>query len=580
MEYFIRRSGTDAPFSELTLSGAKITRKKSAADEFRAVFAGPSKAAGFSAGETVEVYAGQKRKFRGRIARLDAKLGGADDSVEIVAKGPWFDLESIVYQQTWKAARVSESGAAVLEDCRRSKVVLGQNSQSQKIGVAGQLADIFGYAVSKGAEFSVGEISADAEMPLDEAKDLTCAEAAARVLKWLPDTGAHFDYSSGGLPELSVLPRSELPSKTIDLSSGLVKSVKVGPRPDLAVSAVSIKYESEHSDGANSWLTVEEDNYPPDAAHGGRNAVVMSVELAGMKGSCQIYEIECRSIQPNSAQWWRDRIPALSDAEDLEVLSSKRQEDSEKLPRFLVSGTIHPSMNFLASRERVDAVVQYTGKSGSVVKREIGVRFVATNAVTGTYAVRSTSQYAEPVPSGLAKAVYDAASAMQYEGSAEIFGADADDFAAAKIRISGGRSEWETMDSPVCSTVEDLESGTLTVKFGPPTHLYPDRISEMFRIGRPRVVPYSNNSKSGGISAANRVYFSGTDSESDGGQGDAEYSKLVVKSAEEEETPGSIELDAQLLDGKGAAKMREIYVVKNAKLAKAGALMTEPVEVE
>ena len=384
----------------------------------------------------------------------------------------------------------------------------------------------------------------------------------------------------GALPELSVLPRSELPSKTIDLSSGLVKSVKVGSRPDLAVSAVSIKYESEHSDGANSWLTVEEDNYPPDAAYGGRNAVVMSVELAGMKGSCQIYEIECRSIQPNSAQWWRDRIPALSDAEDLEVLSSKRQDDSEDLPRFLVSGTIHPSMNFLASRERVDAVVQYTDKSGSVVKREIGVRFVTTNAVTGTYAVRSTSQYAEPVPSGLAKAVYDAASAMQYEGSAEIFGADADDFAAAKIRISGGRSEWETMDSPVCSTVEDLESGTLTVKFGPPTHLYPDRISEMFRIGRPRVVPYSNNSKSGGISAANRVYFSGMDSESDGGQGDAEYSKLVVKSAEEEETPGSIELDAQSLDGKGAAKMREIYVVKNAKLAKADALMTEPVEVE
>ena len=51
MEYFIRRGGTDAPFSELTLSGAKITRKKSAADEFRAVFADPSKASGFSTGD-------------------------------------------------------------------------------------------------------------------------------------------------------------------------------------------------------------------------------------------------------------------------------------------------------------------------------------------------------------------------------------------------------------------------------------------------------------------------------------------------------------------------------------------------
>ena len=88
MEYFMRRNGADAPFSELTLSGARITRRKSAADEFRAVFADPSKAEGFSTGETLEIYAGGKRKFRGRIARLDTRLGGGDDSVEIVARGP------------------------------------------------------------------------------------------------------------------------------------------------------------------------------------------------------------------------------------------------------------------------------------------------------------------------------------------------------------------------------------------------------------------------------------------------------------------------------------------------------------
>ena len=233
-------------------------------------------------------------------------------------------------------------------------------------------------------------------------------------------------------------------------------------------------------------------------------------------------------------------------------------------------------MNFSAARERVDAVVKYTDADGSVVKKNIGVRFVTTNASTGTYAVRSASQYAEPVPSGLAKAIYDASSAPQYEGAVEIFGGDAADFAAAKICLSGGNSEWLSMNSPVYSASENLSDNTLTVKFGPPTHLYPDRIAEMFRIGRPRVVPYSSNAKSGGISASSRVYFSGVNSENDGGQGDTSYLKFVVTQDEQ----GSIELDSESIKKGNTAKMREIYVTKNARLAKANALMTDPEEVE
>lgn len=576
MQIIVRHSGEDIPIENLSLSEAVIIRKKSATDEFRAKFTDPAGANSFSTGETIEIYADGIRKFRGRIARLDTTLGGDDDSVSMAAKGPWFDLESIVYQQTWKAARQNSSGAVLLEDCVRSKIVLGQDSQSNKIDAATQLYDIFNYAISKGAEFSIGNIVAAADIPLDEAKDLSCAEAVSRILKWMPDTGVYFDYSAPGFPELSVLPRGNLATQMVDISSGNVKSVKVGPRPDLQVSSVSIKYESEHSDGDNSWLTVTEDNYPPNSEYGGKNAVVMSVELAGYKGSCQIYEIECQSIQLNSPQWWRNRIPALSEAEDLEVLSSEREEGSLKLPRFLASGTIHPSMNFSAARERVDAVVKYTDADGSVVKKNIGVRFVTTNASTGTYAVRSASQYAEPVPSGLAKAIYDASSAPQYEGAVEIFGGDAADFAAAKICLSGGNSEWLSMNSPVYSASENLSDNTLTVKFGPPTHLYPDRIAEMFRIGRPRVVPYSSNAKSGGISASSRVYFSGVNSENDGGQGDTSYLKFVVTQDEQ----GSIELDSESIKKGNTAKMREIYVTKNARLAKANALMTDPEEVE
>lgn len=578
MNFAVRHNNTDYTADELGLAAARILRKKSAADEFRATFADPTKAEFLKTGDTVEIFKNGVRKFRGTITRLDFDFGGGDDRALLVAKNAWFDLESIVYQQFWKTATngVSSDGTPVLVDISRSKVVLGQDSASLKIGAAQQLADIFSYAISKGAEFAVGEISADCELPLDEARDLTCAEAAARVLKWLPDAGAFFDYSADGLPTLSVLPKSALQTKTIELGSGKIKRLKVGSRPDLAVSSVSIKYESEHSDGAQSWLTVHDDTYPQDRPAGGKNAVVMSIDLAGLKGSTQIYEIVCQSIQADVPAWWRRRIPALSDASDLQVLSYSRGENSQNLPRFLVSGTIHPSMNFRTFVERVDAVVQYTDENSSVVRKKIGVRFVTTNAVSGTYTTSSASQAAEPIPTGLAKAVYDSSREIQYEGFAEIFGADAADFCGAKIRIGGGHSDWATMDSPVSSVSENLADDTLLVKFGPPTHLYPDKIAELFRIGRPRNTPASYTQKSGAVSASNRIYFSGINSESDGGQGDASYAKFVVS----ETDGGTIELNAQDLSASQTAQMREVYLTKNGYLAKAHALLTEPQEVE
>lgn len=102
-------------------------------------------------------------------------------------------------------------------------------------------------------------------MILDEAKDLSCAEALLRVLKWTPNCAAFFDYSAQGNPKINVLSRSSLPTIEIDAQSSGVKSVSVASRPDLKVESVSIKYERVHSQNEFSWLTVDEDIYPPDS---------------------------------------------------------------------------------------------------------------------------------------------------------------------------------------------------------------------------------------------------------------------------------------------------------------------------
>ena len=556
----------------LPVCAAKIVRRLSSADELRLRIA-PDCAEIPAVGDYVEVFDGQTRKFAGRIEKIHAENSAEKTHTDIVAKNAWRDLESIVYQQSWK-----RSVNGNVEDVLRSKITLGQNSAGEKITVAEQVLDILRFAISCGAEFAVGVVDADSAMLADEARDLSCAQALARTLKWTPNSSVYFDYSADGLPVLNVRRRGTLETKTISTAAGNVLSATVSPRNDLLVDGVSIKYESEHKINDNVFLGISEEKYPDSISSNAKKTVVMTVDLDGERSSSTSYKIVCGTIDTNSVQWWRRHVPALADETSMAVVESSRSDSTYS--RELLSGSIVAAMNFKTLPIVAKAKIKYTKGDGTVVTKNVAANILSTNAASGTYTVWRTLQFAEPRPNGLAKAIFEAVSDLQYEGSLRAVGIDAGAFFGRRINIADSKNpSWADIRTTVSYSEENLFEETALLKFGPPKHLYPDDIEELFRINRNRVV----SSDSATRTTAKISSAGGDDTQSkaeiNGSEGDAFYERFIL-SDKSEDDGRNIDLNLSDIKGGETAKMREIYLCYDGYLATAKVLMTLPKKYE
>ncbi len=571
MDIEFKINSQQVDFEDFPVCAAKITRRSSAADELSISLA-PHAAVVPQIGDTIEVFYRGVRKFAGRTAKIPLTKSAERSVVEIVAKNAWLDLEETVYQQKWVRS-INGNPASVF----RSRVTLGQDLEGEKISVAQQLEEILQYAISCGAQLSVGSIDTDSEMLLDETRDISCSQAIARVLKWVPNSSVYFDYSTGGLPALNIKKRASLETETIDISRGSVSAATVTARPDLAIEGVSIKYEQENKQNDTTWLAISEEKYPPDIVSDARKTIVMTVDLDGSRSRSSTYKIVCETIRPDSVHWWREHVPALADETQIEILEYQR--DNPKYSRELISGSIVSGMNFEVVPDHVRAKIRYEKPNGVIVTKDVATAVKTTNAFTGTFTIWKTSQLAEKRPEGIAKAIYEAASSMQYEGSVSLVGELSADRFGKKIRLSGSKyPEWNSIDATVVYSEENLIDQTTLLKFGPPKHLYPDNIEELFRISRNRVVTNdSSTRKTGKLPSDEDEDMSQTKAEINGNEGDSYYERFIVSENPSLSEVRNIDLNVADLEGNEAAKMREIYLCYNGYLATAKVLMTNPV---
>lgn len=131
--------------------------------------------------------------FSGTVSKRTERQGRGTYRVEdVVVEGPWGLMSRLVFRQEWKAAG---SGGTVGEET--SHLVLNQSSLGVEQDVSDQIQEIADYAAGMISNMSVGSISAgDVQLPPDEARDLTCAAAIMRELRYFPQTICRFDYSS------------------------------------------------------------------------------------------------------------------------------------------------------------------------------------------------------------------------------------------------------------------------------------------------------------------------------------------------------------------------------------------------
>jgi hypothetical protein len=113
-----------------------------------------------------------------------------------------------------------------------------------------------------------------------------------------------------------------------------------------------------------------------------------------------------------------------------------------------------------------------------------------SNAVQKVYAVMSDYTEAEQPPTGLAAVLYSALSTLQYEGSWNVIRQEpaASNTMGIVLNLTGGRTEWASMNALVQEIVDDLDNGITTYKFGPAGHLTIQDLMEQLRTTRGRTM--------------------------------------------------------------------------------------------
>lgn len=239
MSWTIDWAGDAIPFSQLGLCRLRRTRLNQGRDTvtFRRsaaeVLAIPPAA-------TVRIRRGGELWFSGVAVAAPAVDASADgEAQDYRIEGPWWHLESIIYQQPWQVAADPEDGESVLVSVWKSHLILGQGTQGERLSMRQQLEQILDYAISAGAPltYAIGGDTLDSIFPLDECRDLSCAEAIQRLLRWDPPCAPasttakmfpFFSLPTGPPPHFSPSP-SAAPSSHSPLPRG--RSCSCAPSP-------------------------------------------------------------------------------------------------------------------------------------------------------------------------------------------------------------------------------------------------------------------------------------------------------------------------------------------------------------
>jgi hypothetical protein len=118
---------------------------------------------------------------------------------------------------------------------------------------------------------------------------------------------------------------------------------------------------------------------------------------------------------------------------------------------------------------------------------------------------------AEPVPTGLAQAIYDAAGTLQYDGALELTEEECSGMAAPGflLNLTGGRAEWATMFAQIQRVEERVDLGQTRVTVGPAKHLGHADLATLLRVNRNRRISYRLSERMSGSGSGNAAKVQG-----------------------------------------------------------------------
>lgn len=513
--------------------------------------------------------------FHGILTKIEKTINASESYHICQVEGPWWHLEHLVFQQAWLQNKTPEAAEATLESIYKGRLILGQSLHGEALSVQDQIQEILNYAIDAGAPFQVGRLGLNFKVPFDEVKDISCAEAIQRILRWSPDTVLWFDYSTLPLPTLRLSPRADMPA--INIPYGQLQSLHISPRYDLQIPSVLLKYEKTHKSDHDSWTSTEVDAYPEGASGQEFNAMVLTIDLVGSRSTRIKQKITTRLIEAHSVHWWQTQIPFLAslEADSIRIHSFSRKGS---LAFELVEGAIAPWMRIASEEDVIRASLSYETQDTIIHNQEVAVRLIATDGETKTFRKNLTLNYAESTPQGLASILYHSLNHLQYEGKLTLYGTPLGFCMGSTLNILDALPAYNGMNAIIQEIHENLQSRKTTILFGPPKHLGPSDLVELLRMNRRRHFSRSASTRQLGYVPAQTAIEQGIHMPLQNTTlSFGNYQKLTFKHPEHENT--FIQLDTQALGQDLQITLRSEMVCHNGDLKERFVLASQPIDL-
>ena len=488
----------------------------------------------FAFGSTVRLFRNGSPWFYGRVVQVPGRAAAKIEEQLYRLAGPWWYLENLVFQQAWQTTDGSD---ATLIATNKSRLILSQAADGTKLATGAAIAEVLAYATARGVPITVGTITPNAIAPYAEALDRSCAEVIRNLLRWTPDAMVAFDYTTTPYPTLSIHLRADAATVTLPAYGAPVTGLDLTPRHDLQVPAVVLKFEQTNDIDNDTFTSLIVQSAPTTATGDEFGAMVMTLDLSGARATYQKQPVTTGPIPQSDSSagvidWWKSKFAWLNDFDDgdLEIVAGTQVLAIENpasypgitvadLPNELLSGSVASWMNLKAAPLLVSATMQYTGattdESSAVFdannQRILYTRVTGTDAETQTYSRLTSETEAEPVPTGLAQALFAAMGVLQYDGALELTEAECSGAGAPGqlLNLSGGRAEWATMAAQIQRVEEQLDLGVTRITVGPAKHLGQSELTAWLRANRNRRVSYRLSERTSGSGSGNAAKVQG-----------------------------------------------------------------------
>jgi hypothetical protein len=440
-------------------------------------------------------------------------VGGGPQSIQYTALGPAYELQRCDLSQEW--AYTTSGG--VLTTAYEPTVVLGEDNNGTRLTSGGTINYALAYAITRGVNIDIGTIAEGVLVPYDERDNIKCWDAIVAMLRYTPDYVLWWDYNhqvnGSYVPQANLTAPDAMPTVTKALTQAEAAGAEFTPRNDLRCDGILITYRWT---GEYDGRTVKSRSTDSAGNIDSPRRVSLVYDLEGSRSAFITQDVE---VEDYPASWTdatgkaalAKRIPWLSNltSGDWSVTSVARQDGSHNYPAVLINGALpewtgkHIETDTFTVRVAYEIKSTDTGHTLDKGSKDLTFTSRSTDATTRTYRKQTEWVEAEPVPPGLAAALFASWNRLHFDGTVTFHQQDCalDIKPGMRLSCTGGLTEWATMAAVVQDVTCDIASGKTTVRTGTCGRLEADNLIAVYRAARGRRFSYLRLGRDSGDSS-------------------------------------------------------------------------------